>query len=186
MATNAAFRFASLPWGAPVPCLWGGQECKPGVARGSHSYVNGAYGRRWDGHPRNSRLFSGRGKSMDFTSFRNVSHKSGAVSRPQAVDLPVLGRFTAITKRRLFVPLPLRNDVADLVVGQASQHSVRHGELPVDARLDRHIGKVTRTGSVGSCTSPGPAQDRSHPVSPPPPGRRASHSRLQSECTSCF
>src|SRR5262245_25099795 len=59
--------------------------------------------------------------------------------RADAVDLDVLRLLQAVAERRLLVPLPLRDDVADLVVGQADQHPVLRLQLRVDRRLLRRV-----------------------------------------------
>src|SRR5947199_108151 len=59
-----------------------------------------------------------------------------------AVGLAILRPLAAVAERLLFVPLPLRDDVADLVVGQANQHAVRAAQLLVDRRLDRRRREV--------------------------------------------
>ena len=67
--------------------------------------------------------------------------------------------LAAITERRLFVPLSLRDDVADLVVRQTDDHAVFAPQLFVDRRLDRRVGEAA-PGSGGSCTLSAPARDR--------------------------
>src|SRR5207249_10026675 len=42
----------------------------------------------------------------------------------------------------LLVPLTLRDDVADLIVGQTDQNAVRTAQLLVDRRLDRRRREV--------------------------------------------
>src|SRR5260370_13159334 len=55
----------------------------------------------------------------------------------QAVNLTVGGGLAAVGEGRLFVPLPLRDDVADLVVGPADHHPVWARQFLVDSPLPR-------------------------------------------------
>src|SRR5262249_45453041 len=67
----------------------------------------------------------------------------------KAIDLTVRSRLPAIRKRRLFVPLALRNDITELVVAEADHHAIRSGKLVVDRWLDGRVGKISaRVGRV--------------------------------------
>src|SRR5262245_29880806 len=62
--------------------------------------------------------------------------------RSQTVDFAVGRLHVAVSERRFLIPLPFRDDVADLVVGQADDHAMRTVQLPIDGRLDGGIGEV--------------------------------------------
>src|SRR5207249_9570420 len=59
-----------------------------------------------------------------------------------AVDFAVLSALATVAERRLLVPLPFGNDVANVVVGQADHHAFRTGQLLVDGGLDTCVRKI--------------------------------------------